>query len=42
VLQGDEARWTALDAIIDQLEEEPEAVKVWRLHIDEISCKEGT
>jgi len=56
LVEGDDDRWKGLDAMIEQLEEDPGPVKadmraktvafgaalVWRLHIDEVSCKEGT
>jgi len=55
-VDGDVNKWKGLDAMIDQLEDEPEPVKsdmrtktvsfevvqIWKLHIDEVSGKEGT
>lgn len=55
-MDGDVNKWKGLDAMIDQLEDEPEPVKsdmrtktvpfevvqIWKLHIDEVSGKEGT
>ena len=56
LVDGDVDKWKGLDAMIDQLEDEPEPVKsdmrtktvsfevvqIWKLHIDEVSGKEGT
>ena len=56
LVDGDVNKWKGLDAMIDQLEDEPEPVKsdmrtktvsfevvqIWKLHIDEVSGKEGT